>query len=175
MDAAPSMRNIGIRRAGSGFTLTELLVSLLVGLLVLAGVHRIFIAGLVTQNTASLQTEVNRKAQVGLDSIASKLRGGSGVNDAAASRIWFLDQEGQNCRFWVSDGTLYRYCGVDAGSYNNGERVATDVKQLQFSYLDRAGQPAAGADLVCSVVVLLEIERAAHSARLQSTVRLRNK
>ena len=175
MDAAPSMRNTGIRRAGSGFTLTELLVSLLVGVLVLAGVHRVFMAGLTTQNTASLQTEVNRKAQVGLDSIASKLRGGSGVNDAAAARIWFLDQEGQNCRFWVSGGTLYRYCGVNAGSYNNGERVATDVKQLQFSYLDRAGQPAAGADLVCSVVVLLEIERAAHAARLQSTVRLRNK
>jgi prepilin-type N-terminal cleavage/methylation domain-containing protein len=169
------MRNTGLTRIRSGFTLTELLVALLVGLLVLAGVQRVFMAGLTTQNTASLQTEVNRKAQIGLDSIVSKLRGGAGVIDAAAGRIWFLDQEGQNCRFWVRDGTLRRYCGVSEGSYSNGERVATDVKQLQFSYLDRAGQPAARADLVCSAVVLLEVERAAHSARLQSTVRLRNK
>jgi Tfp pilus assembly protein PilW len=169
------MRNLGIRRVGSGFTLTELLVSLLVGLLVLVGVHRVFVAGLVTQNTASLQTEVNRKAQVGLDSIVSKLRGGSGVISGTANRICFSDQEGQDCSFRVADAVLYRTIGAGARSYTGGERVATDVKALQFTYRDRAGAAVTQADLACSVDVLLDIERAAHTARLQSTVRLRNK
>jgi len=169
------MRNTRIAWLGSGFTLTELLVALLVGLLVLAGVHRVFMAGLTTQNTASLQTEVNRKAQVGLDSIASKLRGGSGVIDASASRIWFLDQESNNCRFWVTDGTLRRYLGVSPGAYSGGEAVATDVKSLQFAYRDRAGAIATQPDLVCSVDVLIEVERSSHAARLQSSLRLRNK
>jgi len=169
------MTNPSAMRVRSGFTLTELLVSLLVGVLVLTGVHSIFMAGIATQNTTSLQTEVNRKAQVGLDSIVSKLRGGSGVIDASAGRVWLLDQEGRNCRFWVSDGMLRRYCGVSNGSYSGGERIATDVKSLQFTYRDRAGNPATAADLVHSVIVLLEVQRAGHNARLQSTVRLRNK
>ena len=162
-------------RAAPGFTLTELLVALFIGMLVLAGVNRIFLAGITTQNTTSLQTEVNRKAQVGLDSIVSKLRGSSGVIDASPSRIWFLDQEGRNCRFWLNGGALYRYSGVSAGSYTGGERLASDVKQLQFTYQDRSGAAATQADVVYTVVVLLEIERERHSARLQSAVRLRNK
>ncbi|MFB3880591.1 MAG: PilW family protein [Armatimonadota bacterium] len=162
-------------KASRGFTLTELLVSLLVGCMVLAGVHSIFIAGISTQRTSSLQTEMNRKAQVGLDSITSKLRGSSGVIDASASRIWFLDQEGRNCRFWCTNGELRRYCGVSAGSYSGGERVATDVKSLQFTYRDRAGNPATRADLVYSVAASFEVEKAGHSTRLQSVIRLRNK
>lgn len=156
-------------------TLTELLVAVFVGLLVLAGVHRIFVAGLTTQNTTSIQSEVNRKAQIAVDNIVSKLRGSSEIEDASANRIWFLDQEGLNCRFWVDEGTLYRYCGEDAGSYNSGERLASDVTQLQFEYLDREGQPAATAEAAYSVVVLLQVEQSAHKARLRSAVRLRNK
>jgi prepilin-type N-terminal cleavage/methylation domain-containing protein len=175
MSVAHLISKVEGRKAGSGFTLTELLVSLLVGCLVLAGVHRIFVVGLATQNTTSLQTEVNRKAQVGLDSIVSKLRGSSGVIDASASRIWLVDQEGRNCRFWLNEATLHRYCGVSSGSYSGGEHVATDVKTLQFAYRDRAGNPTTSADLVHSVIVLLEVERMGHNARLQSTVRLRNK
>ena len=99
MDLKLGMRNLGGAGARRGFTLVELLVGLIVGLLVLAGVHRIFVAGIKTQNTTSLQTEVNRKAQVAIDNMVSKLRGSSEVLDASASRIWFIDQDGKNCRF----------------------------------------------------------------------------
>ncbi len=175
MDARLGMRNLTSEGGNSGFTLTELLVGLLVGLLVLAGMHRIFVAGLKTQNTTSLQTEVNRKAQVAIDDMISKLRGSSEVIDNAPERIWFLDQDGNNCRFWVNAGTLYRYLGESAGSYSGGVPLATNVSQIQLEYLDPDGQPAASADAVCTVAVLLEVERAAHVARLRSAVRLRNK
>ena len=101
---------------GSAFTLIELLVAVLLGLLMLAGLHRIFVAGLKTQNTTSLQSEANRKAQVAMDEMISRLRGASEVKDASENRIWFIDQEDNNCRYWLDGGTLYTYCGVAAGS-----------------------------------------------------------
>jgi len=175
MDVMPGMRNLRSAGANRGFTLIELLVGLLVGLLVLAGVHRIFVAGIKTQNTTSLQTEVNRKAQVAIDNMVSKLRGSSEVLDASPGRIWFIDQDGKNCRFWLSEGTLYRYLGESAGNYSGGVPLASNVSQMQLEYLDRDGQPAASADAVYSVRILLHVERSSHVAELRSAVRLRNK
>jgi hypothetical protein len=151
------------------------LVTILVGLLVLAGVHRIFVAGIKTQNTTSLQTEVNRKAQVAMDDMVSRLRGGSEVIDASPDRIWFEDQEERNCRYWVNEGTIYRYCGVASGNYSGGVALATNVAELHLDYLDRDGQPAATPEAAHSIRVLLQVDRGLHSARLQSAVRLRNK
>jgi hypothetical protein len=153
----------------------ELLVAILVGLLVLAGLHRIFVAGLKTQNTASLQSEANRKAQVAIDEMVSKLRGSSQIEDASGGRIWFIDQDDNNCRYWLDSGTLRKYSGVAAGNYSGGTPLADDVTQLQFEYFDRTGQPAAGADSVYQVGIVLEVERARHVSRLHSAVRLRNK
>jgi len=167
--------NLRQTRAKRGFTLVELLVGLVVSLLVLTGVHHIFVAGLDTQNTASLQTEVNRKAQVAADVMVSKLRGSRGIIDDAANRIWFEDQDGKNCRYWVNAGTLYQYVGDAAGSYSNGKPLATNVSQLQFEYRNEDGQPAASAETAYSVVVRLEVTHSRHTARLQSGARLRNK
>lgn len=153
----------------------ELLVAVLVGLLVLAGLHRIFVAGLKTQNTTSLQSEANRKAQVAIDEMVSTLRGSSQVIDASGDRIWFLDQEGNNCRYWLEEGTLYAYSGVAAGSYSGGRPLAHNVSELQFQYLDCSEQPAADADSAYSVSIVLEVERERHVSRLHSAVRLRNK
>ena len=175
MDLKPGMRNLEGAGARRGFTLVELLVGLVVGLLVLAGVHRIFVAGIKTQNTTSLQTEVNRKSQVAIDNMVSKLRGSSEVLDASPGRIWFIDQDGKNCRFWLSEGTLYRYLDESAGNYSGGVPLATNVSQMQFEYLDREGQPAVSADAVYSVRILLRVESSSHFAELRSSVRLRNK
>jgi prepilin-type N-terminal cleavage/methylation domain-containing protein len=175
MGAMAGMRNLRHTETKRGFTLVELLVGLIVSLLVLTGVHRIFIAGINTQNTASLQTEVNRKAQVAADAMISKLRGSRGVIDNSLNRIWFEDQDEKNCRYWVNAGTLYRYVGVSAGSYSGGTPLATNVAQLQFTYLNEMGQPAASADDAYSVVVELAVTHSRHTARLKSAARLRNK
>jgi prepilin-type N-terminal cleavage/methylation domain-containing protein len=175
MDTGLQTRYLEKGRLARGFTLMELLVAVLVGLLVLAGLHRIFVAGLKTQNTTSLQSEANRKAQVAIDEMVSKLRGASEVKDASGSQIWFLDQEDNNCRYWLDNGTLYAYCGAAAGNYSGGTPLAHDVSQLGFEYSDSSGQPAAGADAVYSVSIVLEVERARHVSRLHSGVRLRNK
>jgi prepilin-type N-terminal cleavage/methylation domain-containing protein len=176
MDLKLRIRNLSPGRASAGFTLTELLVALLIGLLVLEGVHRIFVAGLTTQYTTSNQTEVNRKAQVGADTIISKLRGSSEVKDAAANRICFLDQEGHNIRFWLDGGSLvYRDWGVSDGSYTGGTPVASNVSIFDLDYYDANGQPTAAAANTCAVAVELEVKEAGQSTHLRSNVRLRNK
>ena len=158
-----------------GLTFTEILVAVLVGLLILAGLHRIFVAGLTTQTTTSLQTEVNRKAQVALDHMMDRLRGGSQVLEAYPDRVWFLDQDDYHVRYWRSGDTLQYYRGTVPGAYSGGMPLASNVAQMSLEYLDQAGQPAANADDVATVAVALQVERQQHSALLKSAARLRNK
>lgn len=169
------MSTARITTAPKGFSLVEVLVAILVGLLVLAGLHRIFVAGITTQHATSLQTEVNRKAQVAMDDITSRLRGSSGILDAQPNRVWFTDQDDDNVRYWLDGGSLYRYNAPDPGGYSGGIRLATDVSQLVFHYYDDNRQPAATADQASSVSVDLLVERAPYSARLTSAATLRNK
>jgi len=177
MDLKLRIRNLSSERVSVGFTLMELLVALLVGLLVLEGVHRIFVAGLTTQYTTSTQTEVNRKAQIGIDSVVSKLRGSSEVKkDSAANRICFLDQEGHNIRFWLDGGSLvYRDWGASDGSYTGGTPVASNISVFDLDYYDENGQPTSIAGNVYSASVELEVKESRQSARLRSAVRLRNR
>jgi len=159
----------------AGFTLTELLVAALVGLLVLAGVHRIFVAGISTQTTTSVQTEINRSAQVAMDDMMDRLRGSSGVKEAGADRVWFIDQDRYHVRYWVQSGNLYRYRGADPGSYAGGVPVASNVSDMQFSYYDQNGQPPTDTGQVVRVTAGLGLTQGGHSARLKSAVKLRNK
>ena len=162
-------------REGAGFSLPELLVAVIIGLLVLVGVHRVFVAGLSTHNTASLQAEVNRKAQVALDDLVSLLRSSSGVVEGDSDHIWFVDQDGNNVRYWVSDGELCCYRDVPKGSYSGGAVVASNLSGILFQYYDANDQPAATASEAVKVAVELTVERAFHSARLKSAAWLRNR
>ncbi|MFB3880471.1 MAG: PilW family protein [Armatimonadota bacterium] len=57
-----------------GFTLVEALVAIIIAVLVMYGVHQVFVAGLTTQTTTSSQADVDRRAQVAMDEITSMLR-----------------------------------------------------------------------------------------------------
>jgi hypothetical protein len=110
-----------------------------------------------------------------MDDMVDRLRGSSGVIDGEPERIWFVDQDEQNVRYWVEEGTLRRYRGVDPGSYSGGIRVARNVLQSRFEYFDRSDQPVADPAEAEKVVVQLEVAQGGYSAWTQSSVRLRNK
>ena len=173
MDDGTRMRHKAVTAHTSGFTLPEMLVVVVVGLLVLTGLHRVFVAGMRTQTTTSLQTEVNRKAQVAVDDISARMRGAEIVEDNATDRISFIDQDGNNVRYWVDEGVLFRVLG--SNDYSGGIPVASDVSEISFSYYDTSGQPAAAASDAVRVVVRLGVERLRHSCVLESGVTLRNK
>jgi hypothetical protein len=97
------------------------------------------------------------------------------VVEGEVERVWFVDQDGQNVRYWVDEGTLWRYRGVDAGSYSGGDQVAHNILQAQLGYFDRSDQPVADPAEAEKVVVQLEVAQGRYSAWTQSSVRLRNK
>jgi len=190
------MRHIGTKRqsipgrAGpgraGGFTLTEVLVAVVIGLLVLVGIHRIFVAGLSSETTTGLQTEVNRKAQVAMDEMIDRLRGGRTVVSAYANKIAFTDQEGAYCCYWAADRTLYRAANT---TFTSGTSVATDVSAFSLTYLDQNGQqitdlsnaPAQAVTVEATLTVAKDnyayqaTSALRYSSQLRSSARLRNK
>jgi Tfp pilus assembly protein PilW len=181
------MRHIGTKRQSIGFTLTEVLVALVIGLLVLVGIHRIFVTGLSSETTTSLQTEVNRKAQVAMDEMIDRLRGGRTVAGvSSANRIAFTDQDGAYCCYWVANRTLYRAANT---TFTNGTSVATNVSALSLTYLDQNGQQITDLSKAPAQAVTVEVDLTVakddypyqaksalrYSSQLRSAARLRNK
>ncbi len=110
-----------------------------------------------------------------MDDLVSLLRSSSGVVDGDTARIWFIDQDGNNVRFWVSDEKLYRYRDVAEGNYSAGTAIASNVSGIALEYYDANDQPAAPSPEARKVAIELTVEREGHSARLQSAVWLRNR
>lgn len=180
MDAGMRIRHI----PRGGFTLVEVLVTILIGLLVMVGLHQMFVGSLKAETTTSLQTDLDRAAQVAMDDILYWLRGTGpcplledptnyGIREGLADHIYFTDQTGANTlRYWLASGKLYR--AFNASKYTGGTVLASDVSRLVFGYQDKQGQPALPSDAKI-VTIQIEIKRSSHSALLSSSVRLRNK
>ncbi len=180
------MGHIETRKQCGGFTLAEMLVALLVGVMVLVGIYRIFVGGLGAQTTTSLQTEVDRSAQVAMDDMIDRLRGGWTVLLAYPDRIAFTDQNGGQVCYWVDDRTLYRAANT---TFSGGVAVSPDVVGLEFTYRDRYGQEITDLSDAPAQAVRVEVELTVardayphqtgealrYSTCLKSAARLRNK
>jgi Tfp pilus assembly protein PilW len=186
VEQSSEMRHIGTKRQSVGFTLTEVLVAVVIGMLVLVGVHRIFVVGLGSETTTSLQTEVDRESQVAMDDMLDRMRGGRTVVSAYANRIAFADQEGAGYCYWVANRTLYRAANT---TFTNGTSVATDVSALSLTYWDQYGQqitdlskaPAQAVTVEATLTVAKDNyayqakSALRYSSQLRSAARLRNK
>ena len=186
------------RRPCGGFTLIEMLVAVLVGLLVLVAVHGVFLASLTAERTTSSQTEVDRRAQVAMDEITSWLRHASpsillntrpildDYDTLHRDRIHFAaapgadlepieDQAGldQDVRYWVNNGSLMRKVG-GTDDYTGGVVLAKGVTELRFTFYDVGGNAVTQAAQTVSVGVTLRIQDGTNWSLLQSAVRLRN-
>jgi prepilin-type N-terminal cleavage/methylation domain-containing protein len=180
-----SIQRRAVRSGFAGFTLTEMLVALVVGLLVLGGVQRLFFSGIAVEATTSSQTEANRGAQVAMDEMVDRLRGAYAVTDLARlngsvtpNAIAFsdLDTWGNQrvWRYWRgADGKLYR--SLNTTGYSGGVVLASDVQQLAFDGRDQNGNPTASPDQAVAVVVSLTLQKGTSSAVLVSRVRHRNR
>ena len=177
-------RRAAVRRRPPGFTLTEMLVALLVGVMVLAGVCRIFVSGITTQTTTSTQTEASGSAQVAMDEMMDRLRGAYSITDlahlngsATVNAIAFSDLDASgNQRVWRywrgADANLYR--SLNTSDYSGGIAVATDVQQVVFDARDQNGSSTATPSQAIAVVVSLTVKKENASVVLVSRVRRRN-
>lgn len=173
-----------VRHGGPGFTLVEMLVALLVGMMVLAGVHHMFVSGLTTQTTTSTQTEANASAQVAMDDMMDRLRGAYAITglarlngSAAFNGITFYDLDPSgNQRTWCywrgTDGKLYR--SLNTTGYSGGAAVASGVQQLTLDARDQNGNSTPTPSQADAVVVSLTVKNGNASVVLVSRVRHRN-
>jgi type II secretory pathway component PulJ len=174
-----------------------MLVAVLVGLLVMAGLHQMFVSSLTAQTTTSSQMEIDRRAQVAMDEITSTLRQASPsvldlqpaildnfdsqhpdrIHCAAAPGSNLepvTDQNGnaQDVRYWVANGSLYRKIG--GSGYAGGSVLAAGVTKLTFTFYDAAGNVISDSAKTVRVGASLTIQDGNNWSVIGSTVRLRN-
>lgn len=178
-----------------GVNLVELLVALVITGLLLGSLAGALDQGQRVYATGSAQVEVTQNTRVALARMAAEIRqAGRGPHPevflaiavAEPSRI-VLQQDlngdgviagnGETITWLLRDGVLRRNAGGGAQPIING------VRDLTFTYLDAAGGPAAGPDVIRMVGISLTTEPDHAQSRLAATaprtvitqVRLRNR
>lgn len=175
-------------RPAGGLSLAELLVSLAVLGLVLAGILGILHGALAAYGWGERRVGAQQAARVALERIAKELReagydptgagiqpvvvaapalvtfqrdlNGNGVVDPTHERVTFLLRTG--------DGVLRR----DAGG--GAQPIIDDVRRFNLSYFDRAGVPTTDPSRVASVRIQLEVGLTGPVAGMETQVSLRN-
>jgi phosphotransferase system glucose/maltose/N-acetylglucosamine-specific IIC component len=170
--------------------MVEMLVAVAVGLLVMVGLHQMFVSTVTTQTTTSSQMEVDRRVQVAMDEITSLLRQAApstlllkpavldNYDAQHPDRIHFAGapspnlEPGPDVRYWVSTGQLRRNIG--ASGYAGGSVLATGVTDLRFTFYNAAGTQTTAAVETVRVAATLTIRDGRNWSIVQSSVKLRN-
>lgn len=179
-----------------GFTLAELLVSLAVVGLVMAGTLSLLIQGQQTYLAGAGRIEAQQNARVALERMASEIRA-AGYNPRGAGFSAIVNQTETGLTLqndWNGDGIiggrgevvvyLLRGTTLRRNAGGGAQPVVEGVERLRLVYLDSAGRstadPAAIRSVEVSITTLPEGTRAAWStgrvgASMTTAVRLRNR
>ncbi len=175
-------------RPAGGFSLAELLVSVAVLGLVLAGVFGILHSGLKAYGWGAARVQAQQSARVALERMAKELReagydpagagiqpvvvaapalvtfqrdlNGNGVVDPTRERVTFLLRPGE---------TVLRR---DAGG--GAQPIIEGVRRFSLTYFDRAGAPTTDPSRVASVRIQLGVGLAGPGAVMEAQASVRN-
>src|SRR6266545_1463737 len=147
-------------RGASGFSLPELLVSLAVVGLVMAGVLTLLQAGLGAYTFGTARAEAQQSARIALQRVVFQ-RGlnGNGVIDGTHERVSYLLRPGE---------TVLRR---DAGG--GAQPIIEGVRRLELAYYDRAGASTTDPTRVAAIGIELEVGFSGPAVIVQSHVTLR--
>ncbi|MBI4589120.1 MAG: prepilin-type N-terminal cleavage/methylation domain-containing protein [Candidatus Rokubacteria bacterium] len=174
-----------------GFTLAELLVSLAVVGLVMAGSLGLLIQGQQSYLAGAGRIEAQQNARVALERMASEIRA-AGFNPRGAGFSAIVNQTEQSLTLqndWSGDGIisgrgevvvyLLRGSTLRRNAGGGAQPVVEGVERLRFVYLDSAGRPTAEPAAIRSVEVSITTRSrgaaAGGGASLTTAVRLRNR
>jgi prepilin-type N-terminal cleavage/methylation domain-containing protein len=171
-----------------GFSLVELLVSLAVFALLLAGTFELLRGGLFAYGWGVARIDAQQSARVALDRMAKELReagydparagiapivgaapdrvtlqsdlNGNGVVDATRERVTFLLRPGESI--------LRR----DAGG--GAQPIIEGVRRLALTYFDPAGAATTDPARVASIRIALEVGAGAPTSVMETSVAVRN-
>jgi type IV pilus assembly protein PilW len=184
-----SLYAMNVWRGDAGIAFAELLVSLCVLSLVLAGVFSILRGAMSAYGWGAGRLEAQQSARQALDRMVTELReagfdptgagvepivaaapslvtfqrdlNGNGLIDATRERVTFLVRPGET--------VLRRDAGAGAQPIING------VRRFQLDYRDDTGAVTADPSRVASVRIQLEVGLAGPRAAMQTEVSIRNR
>lgn len=123
-----SRQHVSLHRAGRGFTLIELMVAMLLGLIVIAGVSSVFLANLRSYHTNEALSEVQSNSRIAFELMARDIRqaGLTGCNSTGGRVANVLDQSTPH--WWSNwNNAVHGYGGADSGDATDQTDPAVDI------------------------------------------------
>ena len=173
-------------RDEAGYSLVELLVSLAVLALVLAGILSILFTGQRSYLAGAARVEAQQAARVGLERMVKELREagydptGAGfppIVVAEPTRVTFqrdlngngvIDPTRERVSFLLQGSVLRRDAGAGA------QPIVEGVRGFGLTYFDRGGAETADRSRIGSIRIRLEVGLSGPRAAMESQVSLRN-
>lgn len=126
-----------------GFTLIEILITLVITSIVMASIFSVFNTQSKSFNSQQQVTEMQQNARAALDMMTREIRmakysSSEGITFANSTSIRFV--------YRIDSVAYHRYSGGKLGRVFNGgpsEAVAENIQALSFSYQDAAGNSTA--------------------------------
>jgi len=168
------------QRPGSrGLTLIEVLITLVILLLVAAGISRLLASSWESQLSITGQNEAQKWAQRAVDTVVDSLRGASSVTAGEPARVTASFTNDNTITYYLHQGELRRdRYDHTTGQTTSGEVVCRGVSGLTLRYYVRAGDSlveAASPLLAQSLRVSATVRSGKGQATETSLVRFRNK
>ncbi len=163
--------NDSAERLNAGFTLIELMISLLIASIVLAAVYGVYATQTRSYTTQNVSAEVQQAIRAAMEYMAEDImmagldpeKKGAGFSQATDKRVDFTmdtDMDG------ILENISYVWSGTDGDPlFYNGNIFVDSVKELKFEYLNLAGNtilnPGANLPGIRTVVFSITVEEPA--------------
>jgi Tfp pilus assembly protein PilW len=187
-------RTPGRFRSEAGFTLTELLVATLLGLIVVGAAVQFLIVSVHSRPQAQSRSAGIQQARFTMDQITRELRQGSTVSTATASQLSMVTYVHQatcggaasttgivcQVKYTCSAGTCTRAVGTPGSSPTGGKTVATGLSSSNvFSYetslnATSCDQSSATSPVYVCVTLAFPAANGKNAITLNDAVALRN-
>jgi prepilin-type N-terminal cleavage/methylation domain-containing protein len=174
-------------RDEGGFTLPEMLVTMMLMVIVMFALYSIFDMGLRVFSFGNDKTEAVENARLGLGRMERELRAAYPYDKAAGNETLFSSYGAQQVTFGndangdrtVTTDEQIAYTLSGATLMRNGQPMVEFVDGLTFEFLDENGNPVASEPDIDMVRVTLDIEvqrgPKAGTQTLNTNVALRNR
>lgn len=129
------MKAAGPMREERGFTLVELMLSVLLLSILFLAVWGLFGQGFILWKQGESKIDMHESLRVSLDRMTRELRYAQGITASSDSgNLYFVNAEGTTVRYYCSSYALYRQ---EQGAV--AQPVASDIQSVGFVYLNSSG------------------------------------
>lgn len=152
------------RRGTAAFTLTEAMVSLSIGAIILGGVLTTYIMSVKAFQALANYWEIHADGRYAVDRFAADMRGVSAINSFTSTDITCviptafstagIPTTTKIVRYYLNGSSLYR---ID--STTGTKKLASNIYQLSFQLFDRLGTPTSSISVAKAIQVDIKLRK----------------